>query len=121
MPRKTSYQTGLWAEELSAWYLRLKGYRILKRRYKTPVGEIDLIARKGNMIVFVEVKDRRALDDALRAVTPQMRQRITRAAHYFVSRHPAADKDLRFDLIACAPPFSIRHLDNAWQDDQYYR
>ena len=69
--------------------------------------------------MFVEVKARQKLVAALESVTPGMRRRIIRAASWFVSQNPQyADSVLRFDLIACAPPFSVRHLDNAWQADQ---
>ncbi len=115
----TGYKKGLIAEEIAAWLLRFKGYRIVARRYKTPVGEIDLIARKGTVIVFVEVKARQNLTVALGAVTPAMQRRITRAAQWFVANYPACTgHDMRFDLLALAPPFFVRHLDNAWQADQ---
>lgn len=114
--KKRSYKFGLLAEDFAAWGLRLRGYKILARRYKTPVGEIDLVARRGNMVAFVEVKARQELSTALQAVTPQMRQRITRAASHFIARHAGlCGCDMRFDLIAVAPPFYWRHLDNAWQ------
>ena len=118
MSVKTTYQTGLIAEVMAAWMLRLKGYHVIARRYKTPVGEIDIIARRKDVLVFAEVKARKALDDALESVTPTMRKRITRAAEWFISQNPQyAESVLRFDLVACAPPFSVRHLDNAWQAD----
>ena len=112
----TGHATGLAAENFAALLLRLKGYRILARRYKTPVGEIDLIARRGRTIAFVEVKARQTMDEALAAVTPAMQARITRAAGYFLAGNPAlAQLTLRFDLMAVRPPFYCRHLDNAWQ------
>ncbi len=112
----TSYSKGLWSETLAAWFLRLKGYRILEERYKTPVGEIDLIAQKGTVLAFVEVKARKLMDDALQAVTPRMKTRISRAAQYYISQNPeSASQDMRFDLIAVAPPFYCQHLDNAWR------
>ena len=112
---KTTYQYGLWAEFLSAWFLRLRGYRILACRYKTPVGEVDIIARRKNVLVFVEVKARRSLDEATFSLSPRMQNRITRAAQYYVSQHPqCANMFMRFDLLAFAPLFRFRHLDNAW-------
>jgi putative endonuclease len=115
MPRDT-YASGLRAEAFAALLLRLKGYRILARRYKTRVGEIDLIARRGRTIAFVEVKARRSLAAALESLTPAMRARICRAALSYIARNPRhAGCDLRFDLIAAAPPFYWRHLDNAWR------
>lgn len=111
-----TYQNGLWAETVAATVLRLKGYRILARRYKTPVGEIDLVARRGRMIAFVEVKYRRTMDDALLSLTPSMKTRIANAARHFLAVYPAyGDYDMRFDLFALTGAFSFRHLDNAWQ------
>ncbi len=113
---RTAHQTGLIAESLAAWYLRAKGYRILETRYKTRYGEVDIIARHKNAIVFVEVKARQSGDDALSAVTHKMKTRIERAAQDYVSRHPAAQGlGMRFDFIAMSPPFFVRHLDNAWR------
>lgn len=114
--RARAYRMGMLGEHFAAWGLRLQGYRILASRYKTPVGEIDLIARKNDMLVFVEVKTRTDLSTALCAVTPRMRARISRAATYFLAQHSdLADMAVRFDLIAVAPPFRWRHLDNAWR------
>lgn len=110
-----AYRDGLWAEHAAAFFLRLKGYRILARRYKTPVGEIDLIARKKNVIAMVEVKERQSVDAALFSLTRRMRQRIERAAMYYMASATTPTCDIRFDLIAVALPFSIRHLDNAWR------
>ncbi|MCB9990798.1 MAG: YraN family protein [Rhodospirillales bacterium] len=111
-----TYRFGLWAEQVSAWRLRLRGYRILACRYKTPVGEIDLVARKKNTLVFIEVKARKDLSTALQAVTPRMQHRIERAANYFLAKHSElSGLEMRFDLIAVAPRLRWRHLDNAWQ------
>lgn len=116
MAKKDTYKFGLLAESLAALFLMAKGYRILARRYKTPVGEIDIIARRGRTIAFIEVKARGNLSAALESVTPMMRSRIGRAAQYFLSSDAALSScDLRFDLIALAPPFFLRHLDNAWR------
>ncbi len=111
-----SYRLGLLAEQFAAWGLRLRGFRILAQRYKTPVGEIDLIARKGSTLAFVEVKARADLSTALESVTPRMQGRIVKAANYFIAQNSAlAGCDMRFDLVAVAPPFYWRHLDNAWR------
>jgi len=114
--RDYSYRQGLYAENLAALILRAKGYRVLARRHKTPVGEIDLILRRGRMLVFTEVKARPDLSTALACVTPAMKNRIIRAAHYYLAQHPdLSGLEMRFDLVVIAPPFSWRHLDNAWQ------
>lgn len=113
---KTAHAAGLDAEWIAAWILRFKGYRILATRYRTPVGEIDIIARRRRTIVFVEVKRRAALDDALGSVLPQARARITRAAAHFMAGAPRyQDCGLRFDVIALAPPRHWRHVCNAWE------
>lgn len=114
--RQASYRFGLVAESIAAWGLRLRGYRILARRYKTKVGEIDLVACRGRVLVFVEVKARGDLSTALQAVTPPAQARIIRAANQFIAQHAAlAAYDMRFDVIALAPPFYWRHLDNAFR------
>lgn len=109
------YKVGLGAEMLSAWYLRCKGYRILRQRYKTPLGEIDIIARRRNVVAFIEVKRRALYEDALISVTPRTQSRIARAAQIFLAQQDGLQNcDLRFDVIAVLP-FRLRHLDNAWQ------
>lgn len=114
--KRNPYKFGLRAESFAAWGLRLHGYRILERRYKTPVGEVDLIALKGNMLVFVEVKAREKLSTALQSVTSRMQNRIVRAANYFIAQNSGFNgHDMRFDLVAVAPPFYWQHLDNAWR------
>ncbi len=114
--RQKAYKRGLWVETLAAILLMAKGYRILKRRYKTPVGEVDLIAKKGRRLLFVEVKARRDLSEALESVNTKTQKRIERAGLHFISRHPDyADYEMRFDVIAMARPFRLQHLDNAWQ------
>lgn len=100
----TSYQRGMKAEEMAAWFLRLRGYKILERRYKTPVGEIDLIARRGGCTIFVEVKARGTMDDALYAVQPKQAGRVMRAGEYYMARHNLNGGDVRFDVIAVRPP-----------------
>ncbi len=96
-------------------FLQAKFYRLREKRFKTPVGEIDLIAEKAGTIVFVEVKTRSKNADeamALGAVNPS---RITRAAQYWLSRHPAENgKDMRFDVIFLAQGRWPRHLINAF-------
>lgn len=95
-------------------YLTLKGYRILAWRYKTPVGEVDIIARRGGTLAFVEVKLRPDPETALYAITPRAQQRIIRAAsHFMVSRPRFQQASMRFDAIAVSG-FRLRHLDNAW-------
>lgn len=111
-----AYKKGHAIERMAALYLQLKGYRILKIRYRTPMGEIDIIARRKNSLAFVEVKGRRDMTSALESVTRRNRARVERAALYFIAVHPQfASFDMRFDVVVFAPPFSFRHLDNAWR------
>ena len=108
--RRDAERRGRRAEAIAAWYLRAKFYRILARRYRTPLGEIDLIARRGSTIVFVEVKSRATGEAGLEAVTAKSRQRIARAAALWLAVHPtAAGLDQRFDVIVAAPGRRPRH------------
>ncbi|MGV8832714.1 MAG: YraN family protein [Devosia sp.] len=113
--RLAAYRGGHRAEALAAWFLRLKFYAIIARRYKTPVGEIDLIAERFGTTVFVEVKARTAASSQTEALEAVNQARITRAAAYWLSRNPAkADSDLRFDVIFLAPWRWPRHVINAF-------
>jgi len=110
---RAAHAAGLRAEALAALMLRLKGYRILARRMKTRLGEIDLIARRGRALVFVEVKARGNLDGAAEALMAEQR---ARAAALFVAARPAfADLDMRFDVVLVAPRRWPRHLADAWR------
>src|SRR5690348_4244108 len=109
--RVAAFRTGLSAESRAAAYLMAKGYRILARRFRTPHGEIDLVARRRNLIAFVEVKARATLDDAAFAVTPRQQRRIIDAAQGWLVAHPEhADFELRFDAVLIAPRSLPRHL-----------
>jgi len=109
--RVAAFRTGLSAESRAAALLMAKGYRILAKRFKTPHGEIDLVAKKRNLLVFVEVKARASLDDAAYAVTPRQQGRIIDAAQGWLMAHPEhAEFDLRFDVILIAPRHLPRHL-----------
>ena len=109
--RVAAFRTGLSAETRAAAYLMAKGYRILAKRFRTPYGEIDLVARKRNLVAFVEVKARASLDEAAYAVTPRQQLRIIAAAQAWLMAHPEhADFDLRFDAVPIAPRSLPRHL-----------
>ena len=109
--RVAAFRTGLSAETRAAAYLIAKGYRILAKRFKTPHGEIDLIARRRNLVAFVEVKARATLEDAAFAVTPRQQRRIIDAAQAWLAAHPEhAEFELRFDVILIAPRHLPRHL-----------
>jgi putative endonuclease len=115
--RRAAYRRGHAGETLAAWRLRLAGYRILARRYRTKLGEIDLVARRGGVVAFVEVKHRAALTAGLEAVTPQAQRRIRRAAELYIRSKPAlAELALRFDVIVITPWSWPRHIIDAWRD-----
>lgn len=114
--RRKSFRLGLRAETAAAWLLRLKGYRILARRHRTPVGEIDLIARRGKLVAFVEVKARADAAAAAESLAPRQQARIVRAAEAYLQTRPdLAACDLRFDMVLVAPGRRPVHVANAWQ------
>src|SRR6266550_7678833 len=109
--RIAAFQTGLSAESRAAAYLMAKGYRILAKRFRTPHGEIDIVAKRRNLIAFVEVKARASLDEAAFAVTLRQQARIIDAAQAWLVAHPEhAEFELRFDAILIAPRHLPRHL-----------
>ena len=109
--RVAAFRTGVSAEARAAAFLMAKGYRILAKRFRTPYGEIDLVARRRNLLAFVEVKARASLDEAAYAVTPRQQQRIINAAQAWLMAHPEhAEFDLRFDAVLIAPRSLPRHL-----------
>ncbi len=106
------------AEALAVWYLRLKLYRVLARRWRSPAGEIDLIVRRGRTIVFVEVKQRLDADTGLEAVRPMARRRIARAAEHWIAANPAAASlDRRFDVVVAIPRRGFRHFQSVFDAD----
>ncbi len=103
------------AEHFACGYLIGKGYWPLARRFKTPVGEIDLVMRRGQQLVFVEVKARATLEAGMAAVAPMSMQRIARAAHWFVAQHPQyAHSCCRYDLVVISPWRWPMHLVQAF-------
>ena len=119
MKRKNSYYKGLWAEKYAELLLRLKGYAVLERRYKTPFGEIDILARRGRSLVCVEVKCRKDADSALEAVNPYSQKRIIVAAEFYRAHHTSyQDYFVRFDVLTVVSYFGVRHHKNAWYDSE---
>jgi putative endonuclease len=109
--RVAAFRTGLSAEGKAAAYLMAKGYRILAKRFRTRYGEIDIVARRRNLLAFVEVKARASLEDAAYAVTPRQQQRIIEAAQAWLMAHPEhAEYELRFDAVLIAPRRLPRHV-----------
>jgi putative endonuclease len=115
--RRRRYAFGLAAEGLCALHLRLRGWRILARRFKTPAGEIDIVARRGRLIAFIEVKARGDEIAAAESLGARQRGRITRAAALFLKQAPQlAGLDLRFDAMLVTPGRLPRHVADAWRD-----
>jgi putative endonuclease len=114
--RVAAFGLGLSAESRAAAYLVAKGYRILARRWNSPVGELDIVARGRRMLIFVEVKARASLDAAAEAVLPRQRQRIAAAAEAWLATYPDPKiMEMRFDAILVAPGKLPRHVESAFE------
>jgi putative endonuclease len=114
--RRDAWRGGRWAESLAVWRLRCTGHRILARNWRSPVGEIDIVARRGKILAIVEVKRRPDLTRALEAVSPRQRARLVRAALAFQAGHrDCAALSLRFDVIVLGQGRWPRHLKEAWR------
>jgi len=113
--RQKAYRRGHRGEWLAAAALMLKGYRILARRYRTKLGEIDLIARRGNLVLFVEVKARRSLIEAMEAIAHESERRIEGAADLWLMRQRDYGKlSMRFDMVAVLPWRWPVHVENVF-------
>ena len=113
--RVAAFKLGVSAESRAAMLLIAKAYRILARRWKTPFGEIDIVARRRHTLVFVEVKARATADEAMEAVTERNRQRIISAAELWLAHRPEDGKgDVRFDVIVVTPGKLPQHIPNAF-------
>jgi putative endonuclease len=109
--RQAAFQVGVSAESRAAAYLVGRGYVIVARRFKSPVGEVDIVARRGAELVFVEVKARHRLDDAALSVTPRQQRRIVAAAEAWLADHPDDGmRDIRFDVILVARTGRTQHI-----------
>jgi putative endonuclease len=109
--RRAAHGQGMLAERAAIILLRLKFYSILARRYRIRGGEIDIIARRGDTIAFIEVKARPSLEEARNAITPAKRSRLSRAARVWLAANPyAAGFTLRGDAVFVAPWRWPRHL-----------
>jgi putative endonuclease len=115
--RRQAEARGHRGEAWAAWWLRLKGHRILGRRVKTHAGEIDLVTLcPFGPVCFVEVKARGTARAAAEAVTPEQRTRIARAASLYLASRPAlARRGARFDIVTVTG--LPRHLPDAWRID----
>ncbi len=113
--RRKSYRRGHRGEWLAALALTAKGYRILARRYRTKLGEIDLIARRGDLVLMVEVKARRSLVEAMEAIGRESERRIEGAADIWLSRQLDYGRlSVRFDMVAVLPWRWPVHVQNVF-------
>ena len=111
--RRRHHQRGAMAEWIAAAYLTVKGYRILARRWSSREGEIDLIAARGNFLVFVEVKQRETQEAAEASVSSRQRNRIRGAAQLWRSHHPKYhNHEVRFDLVFIVNGHWPHHIEN---------
>jgi putative endonuclease len=117
--RQVAFRLGLSAESRAAAFLIAKGYRIVARRWRSPVGEIDIVVRRRKTLVFVEVKARARLDDAAEAVIFRQQRRIIAAAEAWLAAHPDdINNDIRFDVVLVAPKSLPRHIMAAFDASQ---
>lgn len=115
--KRAAWRLGKRAETLCVWWLRLRGYRILGRRIVTPMGEIDIVARRGGVLAMIEVKARPTLAEAAELIGPRQRLRIRRAAEAFLGTRPGlAGLTVRFDAMLLAPGRLPVHLADAWRE-----
>jgi putative endonuclease len=113
--RVKAFRLGLSAESRAAMFLIGKAYRVVARRWKTPFGEIDIVARRRRALVFVEVKARDSVDAAAEAVTERTKRRIIGAAEFWLAQHPDdVNAEIRFDVVLVAPGKMPRHIANAF-------
>ena len=113
---RVHHRAGRRAESVCAIVLQLKGYRILARNWRSPQGEIDIIAMRFGVLVFCEVKYRPILAAAQQAAGPRQWQRISAAASAFCAKRPHLAKHRwRFDLMACTPRQWPKHIEDVWR------
>lgn len=115
MKRQEAEERGRKAETLACWYLRLKGWRILARRARARGGEVDIVARRGRTLAFVEVKARSTADAAGFALDRHRLKRVAAAAEQLAPRFQRAGDDLRIDALFVVPGRWPTHLQNVWQ------
>jgi putative endonuclease len=113
--RLIAERRGRRGETLAAWYMRLKGWRIVGQRLKTPRGEVDLIARRGRVVAFIEVKWRGTSAELDLAIDERRLRRVAAAANALARRYVRDSDDVRIDVVLLAPRRWPRHIVNAWQ------
>ena len=112
--RRLAEAAGRRGERIAGWWLRLKGWRILDRRVRTPAGEVDLVARKGSLVAFVEVKARATAAELDWAIDQRRLARVAAAAEVLMPRYAGPGDDIRVDVVLLAPGTRPRHIENAW-------
>ena len=115
MKRQLAEQRGRTAEAQVATWLRAQGWRVLETRVRTPAGEIDLVARRGSLVAFVEVKWRALAYELDYAIDQHRLARVAAAAEAVAHRYLTDGDDMRIDVILLAPDKTLRHIENAWQ------
>ncbi|WP_324260579.1 YraN family protein [Altererythrobacter sp. H2] len=115
MKRQRAEKQGRAGEGRAALWLQVKGWRILDRRRKTPLGEIDLVAKRGNVVAFVEVKWRATAAELDLAIDERRLARVAAAAEAVAHEYAKDGEDIRIDVLLLAPNLFPRHIVNAWQ------
>lgn len=115
MKRQAAEQSGRDGEKRAAMWLRLKGWSILGQRVKTRLGEIDLIAKRGGVIAFIEVKWRARVEELDHSIDEFRLQRVAAAVESVAHAYARDGEDIRIDVILLAPGSFPRHIVNAWQ------
>lgn len=113
--RRERERRGRRGETLAAWYLRLKGWRVVARRVKNPRGEIDLVVRRGATVAFIEVKWRATAAELDHAIDAYRLRRVADAANAVAPRYARSGESVRIDVVLLAPGHWPRHIVNAWQ------
>lgn len=109
--RQEAFRLGVAAEDEAAAIFAAQGFRIVAQRWRSGAGEVDLVVRRGDLLVFVEVKARARLDTAAESVTARQRARIVAAAEAWLAGHPEdASRDVRFDAVLVAPGRDPVHI-----------
>jgi len=115
---KTAHQTGLSAESLCRLSLRLRFYNVVASRYRSPLGEIDIVAARGDTLALIEVKARPSQREAAEAIHHRQRERLQRAANDFLAKHPHFNRhNVRFDVMLVAPRSWPVHIKDAWRPE----
>ncbi|MCP4923579.1 MAG: YraN family protein [bacterium] len=112
--RQHHIRKGILSEILALWFLRFKGYRLLKRRWRTPVGEIDLLMKKGNILAIIEVKYRQTYTQAVESIHPHQQRRLSNAGQLAWQRYGNSKTTVRFDAFIVHKGKWPQHLVDCW-------